>query len=242
MFSSLSSPKNIRWKTLEAGVLLSEPGFCTSGYDMRVLALARGKTYHTQEGFPVIVNMLRGRLSVGAQTLAAVSCGKYDIAQYHSSAVLHAEQDSLAFLCYERRSGEVYEPISGLELKWIEAAPGCFRTDPKIEVDGIRMNLWYLVPHKNGGIHNHSENQGHNIGDSSAQFVEWHTQLRGTGWMVKYHSQDEKTKYERIAMKIGSAHPLFSAVENGVVCYPWHAYVTGDQGALFAAFEDLRIK
>ena len=128
----------MRWKTLEAGVLLSEPGFCTSGYDMRVLALTAGKSYQTEKGLPVIVNMLRGRLSIGVQTLAAISCEKYDIAHYHS--------------------------------------------------------------------------------------------------------QDEKTEYKRIAMKIGHAHPLFSAVEKGVVSYPWHAYVTGDQGALFAAFEDLRIR
>ena len=239
MVAILIGPKNIHWKTLEKGVLLSEPGFCTSGYDMRVLALAARKNYHTEKN--VIVNMLRGRISVGVQTLSATSYQKYDIAQYNNSVAFQAEEDSLAFLCYERSSGGVYEPLSGLEMKWIEAARGCFRTDPKIEVDGIRMNLWYLVPHKNGGIHNHSENQGHNIGDPAAQFVEWHTQLRGNGWMVKYHSQDEGTEYERIAMKIGSAHPLFSAVEKGVVSYPWHAYVAGDEGALFVAFEDLKI-
>ncbi|MEK6921629.1 MAG: hypothetical protein AABX82_07105 [Nanoarchaeota archaeon] len=32
-----------------------------------------------------------------------------------------------------------------------------------------------------------------------------------------------------------------STVQQGVVSYPWHAYVSGDQGALFAAFEDLGI-
>ncbi len=238
----LIGPKNNRWKTLEEGVLLSEPGFCTSGYDMRVLALPRGKRYTTDEKVPVIVNMLRGRISVGAEILTAVSCTRYDIAQYKTSVTLHAKEDSLAFLCYERSSGDVYEPLSGLATNWIEAAPGCFRTDPKLEVDGVRINLWYLVPNKNGGIHNHAENQGHNIGDSATQFVEWHTQLRGNGWMMKYHSQDEGSAYERIPMKIGHAHPLFSIVENGVVRYPWHAYVTGNQGALFVAFEDLRIR
>ncbi|MBI5002186.1 hypothetical protein HZC31_02280 [Candidatus Woesearchaeota archaeon] len=238
----LTGSNNMHWKTPEAGVLFSKPGFITSGYDMRILALARGKTYHTEKGFSVIVNMLRGSISIGAQMLAAVPEKRYDIAQYHSSTALHAEEESLAFLCYERSSGEVYEPLSGLEMKWIEPAPGCHRTDPKIEVDGIRINLWYLVPNKNGGIHNHAENQGHNIGDSNVQFVEWHTQLRGNGWMVKYHSQNEGTEYERIPMKIGHAHPLFSTVEKGVIHYPWHAYVTGDQGALFVAFEDTKIR
>lgn len=239
---SLTGSKNIHWKTLEEGVFLSEPGFITSGYDMRVLALAAGKRYVTDEGVPVIVNMLRGKISVGSETLAAVSCAQYDIAQYKTSVTLHAVEDSLAFLCYERGSGRVYEPLSGLAMNWVEAAPGCFRSDPKIEVDGIRMNLWYLVPNKNGGIHNHAENQGHNIGDRNAQFVEWHTQLRGNGWMVKYRSQDEGSAYERILMNIGHAHPLFSTIEKGIVHYPWHAYVTGNQGALFVAFEDMRIQ
>lgn len=238
----LTGPKNIHWKTLEEGVLLSEPGFITSGYDMRVLALAQGERYVTEEGVPVIVNMLRGNLSVGSETLAAVSCSRYDIAQYKTSVTLHATQESIAFLCYERGSGGVYEPLSGLAMKWIEAASGCFRSDPKIEVDGVRINLWYLIANKNGGIHNHAENQGHNIGDRNAQFVEWHTQLRGNGWMVKYHSSDEKTEYEHIPMKIGHAHPLFSTLEKGIVQYPWHAYVAGDKGALFLAFEDLRIE
>lgn len=148
------------------------------------------------------------------------------------------KKDALVFLCYERSSGSVYEPISGLDMNWIETAPGCYRTDPKIEVDGMRMNLWYLRPNINGGIHNHAAAQEHNIGE---QFVEWHTQLRGNGWMVKYHSQDEKTEYERILMIVGHAHPLFSTVENSVVYYPWHAYVAGNQGALFVAFEDLRV-
>ncbi len=238
----LTGPTDIHWKTLDQGVLLSEPGLITSGYDMRLLALGAGKRYATDTSVPVIVNMLRGTISVDAQTLTALSCEKYDIAQYKTSVTLHAEKDSLVFLCYEHHSGGVHEQLSGLALHWIEAAPGCFRTDPKIEVDGIRMNLWYLVPNKNGGIHNHAENQGHNIGNKNAQFVEWHTQLRGNGWMVTYREQDENTTYEKIEMKIGHAHPLFSTVEKGVVSYPWHAYVAGDHGALFVAFEDLRIR
>ncbi|MFA6889321.1 MAG: hypothetical protein WC254_07540, partial [Candidatus Woesearchaeota archaeon] len=73
-------------------------------------------------------------------------------------------------------------------------------------------------------------------------FVEWHTQLRGSGCMVKYKKQNEETKYEKIEMQIGKTHQLFSTVLKGKVTYPWHAYVTGYTGALFIAFEDTKVK
>jgi hypothetical protein len=244
MVPQLIGPRNIRWRTLDEGVLLSEPGLGTHGYEMSVLFLARGKTYQTEAGLPVIVNMLRGRVTTfDAQMqrgLYASPCKQYDVASYRNSINIRAEDDALVFLCSDRGSPHTFAP-TGLDAQWIQPAPDCYRTDPKIEVDDIRINLWYLTPNKNGGIHNHAENQGHNIGDRNAQFVEWHTQLRGNGWMVKYHSQDEGSEYERIAMKIGQAHPLFSTVRDGVVSYPLHAYVTGHLGALFIAFEDLRI-
>ena len=241
MIPQLTGPKKIRWRTLDEGVLLSEPGFGTHGYDMSVLFLARGKTYLTDEAVPVIVNMLRGNVDVNKKNLSAVSCEQYDVASYPYDVALHAQEDALVFLCYDRPSFHTFAP-TGLDAHWIEPAPGCYRTDPKIEVDDVRINLWYLLPNKNGGIHNHAEFQGHNIGDANQQLVEWHTQLRGNGWMVKYRRQDEYAGYDQTIMEVGRSHPLFSRIEKGVVVYPWHAYVAGDQGALFVAFEDLRIK
>jgi len=212
---------------------------------MSVLFLARGKTYQTEAGLPVIVNMLRGEVTTfDAQMQRGLyaSPGKqYDVASFRHAVKIQADDDALVFLCSDRGSPHTFAP-TGLDAQWIQPAPDCYRTDPKIEVDGVRINLWYLTPNKNGGIHNHAENQGHNIGDRNAQFVEWHTQLRGNGWMVKYQKQDAQTADERIEMKIGHSHPLFSTVDNGRVSYPWHAYVAGDKGALFVAFEDLRVR
>lgn len=245
MVATLSGPANMHWKTLEDGVLISSPGFVTYGYDMRLVSLAAGKSYYGETELPVIVNTLRGKVCGVDRELSAKPRRNYDTFTYEQEVSLLAEQDSLLFLCYKQSqptsSKKTNNTITGLEMRWTQPAPGCYRTDPKIEVDGIRINLWYLVPNKNGGIHNHAENQGHNIG-GSAPFVEWHTQLRGNGWMVKYHLQDEGSEYERIEMNVGHAHPLFSTVKKGVVSYPWHAYVAGDKGALFVAFEDLRIK
>jgi hypothetical protein len=245
MVPQLTGLKNIRWRTLDEGVLLSEPGLVTHGYDMSVLFLARGKTYQTEAGLPVIVNMLRGEVTTfDAQMQRGLyaSPGKqYDVASFRHAVKIQADDDALVFLCSDRGSPHTFAP-TGLDAQWIQPAPDCYRTDPKIEVDGVRINLWYLTPNKNGGIHNHAENQGHNIGDRNAQFVEWHTQLRGNGWMVKYQKQDAQTADERIEMKIGHSHPLFSTVDNGRVSYPWHAYVAGDKGALFVAFEDLRVR
>ena len=243
MIPQLTGPKNIRWRTLDEGVLLSEPGLGTHGYDMSVLFLARGKTYETETTLPVIVNMLRGNVSVNKKNLSAVSCKQYDVASYPYHVALHAQEDALLFLCYDRLSPHTFAP-TGLDAHWIEPAPGCYRTDPKIEVDDVRINLWYLEPNKNGGIHDHYELQGHNIGDPNQQFVEWHTQLRGNGSMVKYERSCDIEDFRRtgtVPMRIGHSHPLFSKVEKGIVSYPWHAYVSGNLGALFIAFEDLRI-
>ena len=43
------------------------------------------------------------------------------------------------------------------------------------------------------------------------------------GWVNRLRLWiDEKTEYERITMTIGHAHSLFSAVERGIVRYPWY--------------------
>jgi len=149
-----------------------------------------------------------------------------------------AEKDSLVFLCIDENpdTKDMKSAISGLDLKWIEPAHGCFRTDPKLEVGNYKVNLWYLIPNKNGGIHNHADNQDHNEG---VQFIEFHTQLRGKGCMVKYKEQKESTEYERFELNPGQSHPLFSKVENNIVKYPWHAYVASETGALFLVFEEI---
>jgi hypothetical protein len=220
----------LHWK-FDQNVFVSSPYLKTAGYDMQLMVLNTGQRYQTRA--PVIVNVLRGSLRIPALQQCAAE-------RYESPLELLAEEDSLLFLCYDNGDNQkVKDELKGLALQWIEPAEGCFRTDSKIEIEGIKINLWYLVPDKNGGIHNHAKHQGHN---EAEQFVEWHTQLRGNGCMVKYKKQDKKTEYERIPMQIGRTHALFSTVKDGVVTYPWHAYVAGDKGALFIAFEDMRVE
>jgi len=189
------------------------------------------KNYSYNADDKTIINVLRGNLKT-----PNLKEKEADILQYNEIKSL---DDSLLFLCKDIENNEkIKDDLHGVDLQWINPANGCYRTDPKIEVENYRINLWYIVPNKNGGIHNHSEQQGHNICE---QFMEFHTQLRGNGNMVKYHEQDEQTEYKRFEMKIGKTHPLFCKINANNVSYPWHAYESGNEGALFIAFEDLRI-
>jgi hypothetical protein len=229
---TLKAPKEMRWKEASNGVKISEPGFLTAGYDMRLVYIPARKTMRLAGETRVIVNLLEGALA--RPVLEAKDC-----AVLKQNREITAERDSLVFLCVDEGETETMNgDIRGLSLEWIEPTTGCYRTDPKIEIGNYHLNLWYLVPHKNGGIHNHAEQQGHNLGE---QFIEFHTQLRGKGWMVKYKEQEEKTEYERYELTPGKTHPLFSKMEDGKVYYPWHAYVASETGALFIAFEEVII-
>ncbi len=227
----LRSPSNIRWKEYPDGVKLSEPALLTSGYEMRALYLPKNREFVLGKDTKTIVALLRG-------TLINPSLDEKESRIFKDEAIKAAD-NSLLFLCRDLGdNGRIRDELKGLDLEWIEVAKGCFRSTPKIEVDDYRINLWYLVPNHNGGIHNHKESTDYNI---SEQMIEVHVQLRGKGWMVKYREKDEDTEYERLEMKIGVAHPVLCRVNNGRVEYPWHAYVSGPEGALFIVFEDYRI-
>lgn len=222
----LTCPSDIKWKEYAKGAKLSEPGLINSGYEMQVLYLPKKAEFIPEKDTKTIVTLLRGRLR-------NPQLSKKD-SNILENITIKSIDDSLLFLCYDLGdNGKIQDTLSGLNLNWIEAAKGCFRSEPKIEVDNYKINLWYLIPNHNGGIHNHNV---------SKPMIEVHTQLRGDGWMVKYREQDENTEYKRFEMKIGKSHPLFCEIKNGKVKYPWHAYVTGSKGALFIAFEDYAIK
>ncbi len=233
MDTILRVPKGIYWKEAANGIKISDPGFITAGYDMRLVDIPAGKTLRIAGDARIIVNLLQGELT--RPVLEAKDC-----AVLKQNREIKAKNDALLFLCVdEGETGAMKSEIRGLLLQWIEHADGCYRTDPKIEVGNYRINLWYLVPNKNGGIHNHANHavqQGYNSGE---QFVEFHTQLRGKGWMVKYKEQDENTEYERVELTPCKTHPIFSTIQEGKVMYPWHAYVASETGALFIAFEEM---
>ncbi|MFA6888695.1 MAG: hypothetical protein WC254_04330, partial [Candidatus Woesearchaeota archaeon] len=160
MISLHTTSPTLHWE-FDQNIFVSSPLLRTSGYEMQLMVLNCGQRYQTKG--PVIVNVLHGSLRIPALIQCAAE-------RYESPLELLAEEDSLLFLCYDKGdNNKIKDDINGLELKWIEPAKGCYRTDPKIEIDGIRINVWYLVPNKNGGIHNHAQKQGHN----EDVFVEW---------------------------------------------------------------------
>ena len=223
-------PGNISFDLEKNGVRVSSPGLVTAGYDLRFVYLPAGKAYATRRDVPVIVNPLHGQLKIP-------ELGVRHVQKYPKDIMIQALTGSLVFLCYDLDPSTtvVKDELSGLELKWIEPAPGCYRTDPKISIGGYQVNLWYLVPGKNGGVHNHADEDRH----GSSGMVEFHTQLRGNGRMEKYRGPNVETLCESITMHIGGSHDLFCTVDSkGRVEYPWHAYVAGSKGALFVAFED----
>jgi hypothetical protein len=229
---SLNGPNNIFWEEESKGVMISSPSLQTSGYEMKLLYLQKNTSYNIGE-IKTSVSLLRGKLKTPNLNLK-----EGDI---FSNEKIESLEDSLLFLCQDFGDKKIVkDDLKGLKLNWIEPAKGCYRTDPKIEIDDYKINLWYLVPNKNGGIHNHAVQQdNHNVFE---QMNEVHVQLRGSGFMVKYNDQNEKTEYERFEMVEGKTHPLFSTIKNKKISYPWHAYVTGPKGSLFVVFEDFRIK
>ena len=134
---NISGPSNIGWLETEDGVKLSDPALITSGYEMRVLYLPKETSYQLQKG-KTIVNLLRGKLKshdFGVKEATIASGEKID-----------SLKDSLLFLCHDvGDNGKIQDDISGINLKWLEVASGCIRTEPKIEVDDYKINLWYLL-------------------------------------------------------------------------------------------------
>lgn len=211
---------------------VSFPMIHIDGMNMQFICLPEGEEYYSEP--LTVANILRGKVNGEGQYKVLVGKGLH----------IYAEERSLVFLCQDTSPGiqKTYgelekEMVKGISLPWIEPAPRKFRTDPKIEIDRYRINLWRIAPFTNGGIHNHALQQGHNTGD---RFVEFHTQLRGSGKIIEYAEQREGTEKREYPMdRFGDSHPIMCRVKNGVPVYPWHAYVSGPQGALFVAFEDM---
>ena len=231
---TLKGPENLRWKAI-GDVLVSDPGLLICGYDMRLIYLPTNTSYEIKRGDhrAVILNLLRGSLKgCVLRPMEAVV-----IREKEEMTIESKEDDCLLFACFDlEEMGAVKEEIHGLSMRWVEPVSNVFRTDPKIEVDGFRLNLWYAPPNMNMGIHNHSHPTDHSIAE---QMIEVHTQLRGSGWMVKYREKSEESEYDRFEMKYGKSHPLFCSISDGQVSYPWHAYQSGAEGTLFLVMEDV---
>ncbi len=222
---------DIRWKKQKEGVMESEPPLRTSGYNMSLINIPPNTEYNLK-GEDFIVCLLRGSI-IGEYSLS-LSLRK-SLLLKGDSLLRSNESGCLIFICREEGDNNKYSnEISGLKIKWSKYDADMYRTVPQIHVDKFRINLWYLGPNKHGGIHNHS--------DDPIPFVEFHTQLRGDGWMVKYEDKEGKRELERVKMKKGYTHDLFCVIKGKKVIYPWHEYIAGEVGSLFVVFEDTRIQ
>ncbi len=253
--TTIKVPASMRWKEASNGIKITAPALVVAGYSMCFAYVPTGKTMRLAGTKKVVVNCLEGAIS--RPVLQAREC-----ITIKNNRFIQAETDSLLYLCIDETevgvsATKMKSAIEGLPLQWIEPTQGCYRTDPKLKVGKYMVNLWYLIPNKNVGIHNHvivqdiqdnynkhrqyhETNETNKIGHKlQEQFIEFHTQLRGKGWMVKYKKQKEDTEYQRFELKIGETHPIFSTIKKGVIVYPWHAYVAAETGALFLAFEEL---
>lgn len=215
-------------------ILISQPSLRTSGYDMIILYMPPNVEYKLNGG-EFIICILRGNISIQIPLRESfLSVGKSKLLE-NGGLLRSGENGCLLFVCRDQGDNKKYhEKISKMEIKWFEYNTNMYKTVPQIYVDKYRINLWYLGPNKHGGIHNHS--------NEPVPFVEFHTQLRGNGWMVKY--EDEKGTNElgkRVEMERSYTHDLFCSVEDKKVTYPWHEYIAGEKGSLFIVFEDTRI-
>jgi hypothetical protein len=219
---------NIRWNKRRGDIMESEPSLGTSGYNMNFLYVPPSRE-HELEGREFIVCLLRGGI-ISEYYLPL----RKSLLFKGEFLLKSGENGCLLFVCRDEGDNyKFFDDILGLEIKWSEYDTNMYRTMPQIHIDKYRINLWYLGPNKHGGIHNHS--------NEAVPFVEFHTQLRGNGWMVKYEDKEGKKELERIEMVRGYTHDLFCTVENKKVIYPWHEYVAGENGSLFVVFEDTEI-
>lgn len=219
-------------------ILESTPALRTSGYEMRLLHVPSG-VKHEVQGEKIIACLLRG--SVVSEPRLPFRESRVVEKGFSLRA---GDTGCLLFVCVdegdvdEGDNGKYMDQVRGLDISWSEYDGNMYKTLPQIHVDEYRINLWYLGPKKRGGIHNHADEQ--------VQFVEFHTQLRGGGWMVRYDRGKGKrgpefVRRDRIKMPIGYTHPLFCSLEGGIPVYPWHEYIADKRGSLFVVFEDTRI-
>ncbi|MBU7027963.1 MAG: hypothetical protein HXS48_13595 [Theionarchaea archaeon] len=225
---------NIAWKKVKPNIWISEPSLRTSEYSMNFVFMPPKKEYRL-EGSGIICALRGSNVSlIQPDSLCEASLTVRESFLFENGILQSGENECLLFVCRDEGDKNRYlDDISGLKIKWSEYDINMYRTVPQIYVDDYRVNLWYLGPHKHGGIHNHA--------DEPSPFVEFHLQLRGTGWMVKYEDKESKKELEKINMVRGYTHNLFCTVEDKKVTYPWHEYIAGEKGSLFIVFEDTRI-
>lgn len=217
-------------------ILISHPSLKTSGYDMTILYMPPNEEYTLKDG-EFIICILRGNISSLIQykplSESFLDVGKSLLLE-NGGLLRSGENGCLLFVGKDEGDNNIYKDnISGMEIEWSEYDTDMYKTVPQIHVDKYRINLWYLGPNKHGGIHNHS--------NDPVPFVEFHTQLRGNGWMVKYEDQQGANKLEKVDMVRGFTHDLFCSLTDKKVTYPWHEYIAGEKGTLFIVFEDTRI-
>lgn len=250
----ITVPKDLTFLPRVNGCFATTPAINIEGYCMEFLHLPKGVEYPLLRK-TVSISVLEGALE--NPELKKYETGYYPTREarggiYH----VKAAAETLLLLAYdttemnELREMQEYirGPILGPRLEWVDVEKKLrskkgpekrYRTDPKIEIVGTiaerdvhwRMNLWYLVANLNGGIHDHA--------DGSPPFKEFHVQLIGNGTMVKYRGNTTDTEHERYPMHVGKGHELFCTEKEGKIRYPWHAYVTGNKGAVFVALEEV---
>ncbi|WPD21642.1 MAG: hypothetical protein SD837_15715 [Candidatus Electrothrix scaldis] len=90
----------------------------------------------------------------------------------------------------------------------------------------IKVNIWFATECANCVIHNQ-----HN-------FIEFHTQITGTGRMQKFADETIETLYEDVILGEGQTHEIFcNALEDGRKFeYPWHQYYS-DTDCIWMATE-----
>lgn len=218
---------NIGWSKRRENIMGSEP-LSTSGYNMGLSYILPNTEYELKDG-EFIVCLLRSSI-ISEYYLplrkSLIVGGEFSLKS--------GEDGCLLFVCKDEGDNNKYlDVISGPKIEWFKYDTNMYRTIPQIHVDDYRINLWYLGPNKRGGIHNHV--------NEPIPFIEFHTQLRGNGWMVKYEDQQGNKESERIEMVRGYTHDLFCEIRNGKVVYPWHEYIAGEKGSLFVVFEDMRV-
>lgn len=221
---------------MKGSILISQPSLRTSGYSMNILYMPPNAEYKLNGG-EFIICILRGNIISLIQSIPlselSLSVGKSLLIE-KGGLLRSSENGCLLFVCRDKGDNKKYfDNISGMKIEWSKYDTNMYRTVPQIHVDKYRINLWYLGPNKRGGIHDHSK--------EPMPFIEFHTQLRGNGWMIKYEDKEGRKELERIEMVRGYTHNLFCIVEDKKVMYPWHEYIAGGNGSLFIVFEDTRI-
>lgn len=224
----LGGVPNIRWSSVADGIMESDPPLSISGYVMTLLSLPPSREFELR-GARSVVCLIRGSV-VGDDALLL----QKSLLVEQNLPLRAGGEGCLLFVCRDKGDNRRYrDDITGLEIGWSLYDTDMYRTTPQIHVDGYRINLWYLGPNKHGGIHDHSK--------EPVPFVEFHTQLRGGGWMVKYEDEQGERETERVEMLTGYTHDLFCSTRDGGCTYPWHEYIAGEDGSLFIVFEDTRI-